>query len=163
MLFMGEEFACDQPFQFFVDFSDSSLRRSVVKGRRREYPQHDWSEGSSPVKPAAFHHSKIGNRSDGDAEMVSWYRNLISLRKQWIESGLLCNENLQIDSNPNQGVFVMRYRDNRQNAAVVIRLNPVHWNAASIQLPVTGQPILDSNKNVGNQKLQANHAMVIIA
>ncbi|WP_160148214.1 malto-oligosyltrehalose trehalohydrolase [Rubripirellula obstinata] len=161
MLFMGEEFACDQPFQFFVDFSDSSLRRSVVKGRRREYPQHDWSEGSSPVKPAAFHDSKIGNRADGDASMVDWYRSLISLRKQWISSGLLCDANLQLESDPNQGVFVMRYRDTNQSVAVVVRLNPIAWDAAPIPLPIDGKVVLDSNKGDQSQQLQANHAIVV--
>ena len=34
MLFMGEEFACEQSFLFFVDFEDEHLRRAVVEGRR---------------------------------------------------------------------------------------------------------------------------------
>lgn len=165
MLFMGEEFASDRPFQFFVDFSDSALRRSVVKGRRREYPQHDWSEGSSPVKPAAFHDSKIGNRSDGDEKMVQWYRSLISLRKQWIASGLLCDANLEVDSQPGQGFFTLTYRSDEQTAKVLIRMNPISHNADPIELPDRGSVILDSmggdlTRDRAEYQLHPNHALV---
>ena len=54
MLFMGEEFACEQPFQFFVDFADDHLREAVVEGRKREYPQHEWADGMLPIDPSAF-------------------------------------------------------------------------------------------------------------
>ncbi|MCA9133571.1 MAG: malto-oligosyltrehalose trehalohydrolase, partial [Planctomycetales bacterium] len=53
MLFMGEEFACDNPFHFFVDYGDANLRDAVERGRHAEYPQHDWSEGGSPLDPSA--------------------------------------------------------------------------------------------------------------
>ena len=54
MLFMGEEFATDNPFLFFADFGDQPLRRAVEDGRRREYPQHDWTHSASPLDEVVF-------------------------------------------------------------------------------------------------------------
>jgi malto-oligosyltrehalose trehalohydrolase len=167
MLFMGEEFACEKPFQFFVDFGEPRLRRSVVKGRRREYPQHDWSAGSSPTKPGSFFDSKIGDRSDGDKAMIDWYRKLIQLRKTWIANGLLTDSNLKVESNPAQGVFVLQYRSASESATVVIRLTPVQANAdpidwpTQVDWPIQGQVILDSTQQGLANGLQANQALVV--
>lgn len=166
MLFMGEEFACEHPFQFFVDFGDSQLRRSVVKGRRREYPQHDWSTGASPVKPAAFHQSKIGDRSDGDAGMVRWYQDLLRLRRTWIASGLLCDAAMEVESQPQEGLFVMRYRNHDDRATVAVRLNSVSSNAVSsnatpMDWKADGEILLDSNGTHRQNGLDPNHAIVM--
>lgn len=79
MLFMGEEFACENPFAFFVDFADEELRTGVIQGRQREYPQHDWSSGVLPIDRAAMTGSKIGEITN--RTMWSWYQSLIELRR----------------------------------------------------------------------------------
>ena len=71
MLFMGEEFCCESPFQFFVDFGDEHLRKAVVEGRKREYPQHDWSMSTLPTDAMAFHDSKVGSYwTNADASLI---------------------------------------------------------------------------------------------
>ena len=87
MLFMGEEFGCDQPFRFFVDFGDERLRRAVRRGRRREYPQHDWDAGIEATDPAAFRSSVIGPITDRG--LWEAYRDLIALRVKLRAIGLL--------------------------------------------------------------------------
>lgn len=123
MIFMGEEFACDQPFSFFVDFEDAGLRQSVVDGRRQEYPQHDWSTGSSPIEPASFLQSKIGPSSNGDQQMLDWYRKLIILRKEMIRQGSLSRDQLNISSIVDKGLFVLRYRTIDKTTMIAVRLN----------------------------------------
>lgn len=161
MLFMGEEFACKNPFGFFVDFRDEHLRQSVVEGRRREYPQHQWDEGHSPIEPAAFHNSKIGEASEGNAAMRSWYRDLISLRKRLIASGLLTEGNLQVETDLEAGLFRLIYTSNDKQADVMVRLNEKGRTKAPMQVPSSGQVVLDSLQRA-TDSMQANHARVVI-
>ncbi|MEL6106603.1 MAG: malto-oligosyltrehalose trehalohydrolase [Planctomycetota bacterium] len=125
MLFMGEEFACEQPFRFFVDFSDPLMRQSVVDGRRREYPQHDWEAGVLPTDPAAFESAKIGTREDGDADTWRWYRDLIRLRKRLFQGDLLIDRRtLDVCVDVEQGVFAWIYRGDETAITVAVRLVP---------------------------------------
>lgn len=139
MLFMGEEFACRQPFRFFVDFSDQHLRRAVVKGRRREYPQHDWSAGVLPTDPQAFYQSKIGPPGQGNATLRRWYQALIECRKRFRSSGLLSDGRLTVDSDVSSGLFHLHYQDGSRCLDVAARLvaNPARPDSRQ---PGTAQP-----------------------
>lgn len=125
MLFMGEEFASEQPFQFFVDFGNEQLRKAVVKGRQAEYPQHDWSNGVSPVSERAFESSRIGGRDEGDAAMWDWYRQLIQLRSQWRNSGLLADRNICVETDIERGLYVVGYNRDDERSVVAVRLSAV--------------------------------------
>ena len=129
MLFMGEEFACERRFRFFVDFQDEAMRRAVVEGRRREYPQHDWSDGVSPVDPAAMSESKIGPVEDGNAAMRGWYQRLIQLRRQLREKDFLHPDRMQVSCDLSQSWFRIDYDAKEPSAesgrcALVVRLTP---------------------------------------
>jgi malto-oligosyltrehalose trehalohydrolase len=161
MLFMGEEFACPRPFQFFVDFTDEQLRRAVVEGRRREYPQHDWSSGVLPTDPRAFYDSKIGPARDGDAAMRRWYQALLALRKQWRASGLLDDARLSVDNDPQQGIFVWRYATDQLTGTVVVRLVAEPVVPAACRLSAAGTLLLDSRQGESPfDQLLPNHAKV---
>ncbi len=122
MLFMGEEFACEKPFAFFVDFGDESLRHAVVEGRRRDYPQHDWSAGVLPTEAAAFHSARIGSATNGNSAMRAWYRSLIALRQQCTEVGLLAGENLQVTCDQERGCYALEYHQGDDSLIVISRL-----------------------------------------
>lgn len=125
MLFMGEEFACDQPFRFFVDFSDPLMRQSVVDGRRREYPQHDWEAGILPTDPAAFDSAKIGPREAGDEITWRWYQDLIRLRGRLFRGDLLSDHRtLDVRTDVGRGVFAWIYGDGETAITVAVRLVP---------------------------------------
>ncbi|QDT13573.1 malto-oligosyltrehalose trehalohydrolase [Planctomycetes bacterium K23_9] len=165
MLFMGEEFCCERPFQFFVDFGDEHLRTAVVEGRKREYPQHDWEHGVLPTDPAAFHTSQIGTLEDHDVEMRDWYASLIKLRKQWKASGLLCDANLRVNTDQDRGLFVLSYQSPHESVDIAVRLSET--TDASIETPFIDQPIsakgklvLDSLGQIDGDTLAPNHAKV---
>lgn len=122
MLFMGEEFACENPFSFFVDFSDAELCRAVTAGRRAEYPQHDWTGGESPLAESAFTTSKIGDRESGDLGMLNWYRELIGFRRRLVDQQILRPETLSVNSDANHGCFVLRYRSAGGDVSLVVSL-----------------------------------------
>ncbi|QDT01874.1 Malto-oligosyltrehalose trehalohydrolase [Rubripirellula lacrimiformis] len=162
MLFMGEEFACEQPFGFFVDFGDAELRESVIAGRRREYPQHDWSGGASPVDEAAFHQAKIGPASAGNSVMRNWYRSLIAERRAWISRGLIGSDRVSIESDLDQGLFVLRYQNDLESAMVAVRLCDDPTATDAIVFQSDGQLVLDSRGLPDDGQLLPNHAKVFV-
>ena len=144
MLFMGEEFCCENPFQFFVDFGDADLRTAVVEGRKREYPQHDWSTGVLPTDAAAFQDSKIGSVLDGDGEMRAWYRDLLAHRKRWIASRVLRQQHLVVDSCIEKGLFVLRYQTAVSCVTVAVRLSALPHHDDVCDFTANGELVIDS-------------------
>ena len=93
MLFMGEEFACSQPFPFFAHF-EPELAEAVRKGRRAELAQ--FPEFKDPRKREAipdptsedtFRSAKLNwEAAAGDraTECLAMYRDLLAIRRREI-------------------------------------------------------------------------------
>lgn len=170
MLFMGEEFACDRSFLFFVDFQDERLRRAVVEGRRAEYPQHDWSAGMHPTDPAAHEASRIGPSHHGDQAMRRWYRSLIAMRRRWLESGLLHGGDVDVRDDLEAGLFEIRYRrlaadgGEAETGIVFARLAADESAAACpLEVPASAELVLDSRQRATPRtELLPNHAKVFV-
>src|SRR4051812_6254579 len=85
MLFMGEEYAEDAPFYYFVSHSDKDLIAAVREGRKKEFEAFKWeSEPEDPQDEKTFNASKLtwSKREEGEhALMLSWYTELIALRR----------------------------------------------------------------------------------
>ncbi|MEP6260529.1 MAG: malto-oligosyltrehalose trehalohydrolase [Gillisia sp.] len=87
MLFMGEEFAEDQPFHYFVDHSDPELVKAVREGRKREFEYfYDKGEGEflDPLGVETFNDSKLNwefKKNSKKTAMWSYYKRLIALKK----------------------------------------------------------------------------------
>jgi len=147
MIFMGEEFASDDPFLFFVDFKDPWVRDGVEKGRAGEFPELNAKlDGLSPLSPKSFSNSKLRPCADGDADMRAWYRELIGLRKKMRANGLLDQSKLTIDANTEDGLFLLRYEnDAGEKMTVASRLVcPKQDNSAAVEIDLPGDVILDS-------------------
>ena len=89
MLFMGEEWGAGSPFQYFTDHQDPGLGQAVNRGRRAEFARHGWSASvPDPQDEITFTRSRLdwseltGPRHAG---LLSWYRELIALRRDWPE------------------------------------------------------------------------------
>jgi malto-oligosyltrehalose trehalohydrolase len=85
MLFMGEEWGADTPWQYFTDHDDPELARAVREGRKREFAAHGWTgEVPDPQDPRTFERSRLDwsqPASEPHAGMLAWYRELIALRR----------------------------------------------------------------------------------
>lgn len=87
MLFMGEEWAANTPWQFFTDHTDPELAEAVRRGRRREFAAHGWAEEDvpDPQDPATRDRSCL-DWSEPEkalhARVLAWYRDLIALRRR---------------------------------------------------------------------------------
>jgi maltooligosyltrehalose trehalohydrolase len=85
MLFMGEEYAEDAPFFYFVSHSDKELIEAVRKGRKEEFKEFaGQGEPEDAASEETFRASiiKWDKRKSGHyAEILSWHKSLIELRR----------------------------------------------------------------------------------
>jgi maltooligosyltrehalose trehalohydrolase len=91
MLFMGEEWGAESPFQFFISHTDATLVERVRDGRRQEFAAFAW-KGSvpDPQSEATFAQSVLGvpNPRPHQEALRQWYQTLIALRKSlrcWLD------------------------------------------------------------------------------
>ncbi len=86
MLFMGEEWGAQTPWQYFTSFPDADLGRAVSEGRRREFSDHGWSaeDVPDPQDPATYERSTLDwseLHKPEHAGLLDWHRRLIALRR----------------------------------------------------------------------------------
>lgn len=102
LLFMGEELAEENPFLYFADHTDDSLKQAVREGRRREFAEfHSKGELMDPFADDTYEKSKINwDRlgTEKGLQMFNMYKHLINLRKS-----------TAVGPAPRDGVTVNRY------------------------------------------------------
>ena len=157
MIFMGEESAVDAPFPFFADFEDAGLRKSVDRGRRQEYPHHDWKGSPLPSDPLAFTSSVITPELEQTA-VKDWYRELLRFRKLGVAEGWLQPNNFSAEADAENHLYRLIYSWDDQQVQVVCRIDRA--DAAPMEIAVQGELVLDSlaaaqrqfaaDENVGN-------------
>jgi malto-oligosyltrehalose trehalohydrolase len=86
MLFMGEEWGADTPWQYFTNHEEAWLADAVREGRRKEFAAHGWAAGDvpDPEDPQTFERSKLDwsqPSAEPHAGLLAWYRELIALRR----------------------------------------------------------------------------------
>jgi maltooligosyltrehalose trehalohydrolase len=85
LLFMGEEYAEDNPFHFFVDHSDPGVIKGVREGRKAAFEAFGWPDPPpDPTDSATFEASRLDRskrRRGAHAQMLRFYGQLIELRK----------------------------------------------------------------------------------
>lgn len=85
MLFMGEEYADDSPFYYFVSHSEENLIKAVQEGRKNEFK--DFGFDASPPDPQdenTFRSSKLKwkkRNSEFHKDILDWHKQLIALRR----------------------------------------------------------------------------------
>lgn len=85
MLFMGEEYAEDAPFTYFVSHTDKELIEAVKNGRKKEFEHEQWAhEPADPHNEDTFNKCKLdwNKRTKGIHKVyLQWHKDLIALRK----------------------------------------------------------------------------------
>jgi maltooligosyltrehalose trehalohydrolase len=91
LLFMGQEWACTSPFQFFTDH-ESDLGKRVTEGRRKEFANFRAftdpvlrEKIPDPQDPQTFYRSRLNwsERMEPEfAECLAWYQTLLKLRNE---------------------------------------------------------------------------------
>ncbi|MFW5664531.1 MAG: malto-oligosyltrehalose trehalohydrolase, partial [Coleofasciculus sp.] len=110
MLFMGEEYGEDAPFQYFVSHSDPDLIEGVRTGRAEEFKAFGWDNAPDPQGTKVFEQSKLQwEKIDQDkyAVLRRWYKQLIQLRKETPALATLDRQNLNVSSLSPEKVIVI--------------------------------------------------------
>lgn len=87
MLFQGEEWGASTPFLFFTDHAEPELAEAVRRGRTEEFAAFGWSpeDLSDPQAASTFERSRLDwdeVRRPPHAELLTWHRDLIELRRR---------------------------------------------------------------------------------
>jgi maltooligosyltrehalose trehalohydrolase len=83
LLFMGEEWGENAPFQFFTDHVDKRIARATREGRRKEFADFAAFAGEEvpdPQSRATFERSKLTRQED--RRLAELYRDLLRLRRE---------------------------------------------------------------------------------
>lgn len=116
MLFMGEEYGEEAPFCFFADYTEESLRASLIEGRKKDFAAPPWNaEPKDALALEVFLECKLDweKRDLGKHKMLlNWYKQLITLRKQNAVLSDLDKNNVYVTQIGEQGLVVQR-QDNR--------------------------------------------------
>jgi len=84
LLFMGEEYGEQRPFQFFTDHVDPAVAEATRRGRREEFTGFSGFAAENvpdPQDPATFERSKLAPER-GDTALRECYRELLRLRRE---------------------------------------------------------------------------------
>jgi maltooligosyltrehalose trehalohydrolase len=84
LLFMGEEYGEQRPFQFFTEHIDPAIAEATRQGRKQEFARFAAFAGVDVPDPQAretFERSKL-DRSQADEGLRAFYRELLALRRE---------------------------------------------------------------------------------
>ncbi len=112
LIFMGEEYAEEAPFQYFISHSDAELIDAVRKGRRQEFAAFEWNlEPPDPQDEATFRRAKLNHQlrqAGRHRKLREFYRELIGLRKTLAPLARLSKAQCEIGAYDQQRVMLMR-------------------------------------------------------
>jgi len=111
MLFMGEEFAADTPFLYFISHLDAELVDAVRKGRKKEFSGFDWeTDPPDPFDKETYLQSKLNWGSLECRQhkiMFEFYSEIINIRKNTDALKTLTREGLEIFSDEEKKMMVI--------------------------------------------------------
>jgi len=149
MVFMGEEWAESNPFQFFISHSDEALIEAVRSGRKAEFAAfHNEGETPDPQAEATFNRSKLDwtKTTEGKHKlMLAYYKKLIKIRKQNPALNTLNRANSQAKAIADKKVIILKRQVLDQQIIAVL-----NFSAAQQSLHV--------DDFTGNWKLLMNSA-----
>lgn len=125
MLFMGEEYAEENPFLFFTDYEDPELKQAVSQGRRKEFAGFGWKDVPDPEDDNAFFASKLTpleQWSQAQKQIFAYYRDLIKLRKEHPALQNPEKNNLDIQVDARHKLVVIRKHGEEKTLAAFVNL-----------------------------------------
>ncbi len=128
LIFMGEEYGEDNPFQYFVSHSDPGLIEAVRRGRKDEFKEfHAQGEAPDPQDEKTFERSRLDHTKKERGHyktLFEFYKKLFTLRSQIPALRYLSKDHLDVFGFESDRVLVVqRWKDDYRILAV-INMNP---------------------------------------
>lgn len=138
MLFMGEEYGEDAPFQYFVSFSDEQLIKGVRKGRKNEFKEfHKKGTPPDPQDETTFLRSKLRweKREEGNHKtLLEFYKALIKIRKEHPAFSSLNSVNMEVEGHEGKKTAaIKRWLDGGESSLLCI----LNFNKDTVQSTVS--------------------------
>ena len=112
MLFMGEEYADNTPFFYFVSHSDPALIKAVREGRKEEFKDFGFDKEPPDAQDEnTFLSSKIRWEKRGEHRhriILDWHRHLIEMRKGLPVLKNFSKENVYVETIGEEGLALYR-------------------------------------------------------
>lgn len=135
LLFMGQEYGEESPFQYFVSHSDPDLINAVREGRKSEFTSFAWEdEPPDPEGEETFRRSKLQweRRTIGKhKELLEFYRLLLRMRKETPALSTCSKELTRVKALKEERVVLMKRRDESGESQVFCLLN---YNTADTRI-----------------------------
>jgi maltooligosyltrehalose trehalohydrolase len=124
LLFMGEEWSAQSPFQYIVSHGDPELIKAVQKGRKEEFAAfHAEGEAPDPQAEETFNRSKLNwdeLKVEQHKKMLDYYKALIALRKELPALKTLNRKNLIVNCDEAQQTLSLeRWQDEQRICCVM--------------------------------------------
>lgn len=150
LIFMGEEYAEDAPFLYFVSHTDPELIEVVREGRKKDFADfHIEGEFIDPFSPNTFNNCQLNwqKRSEGKHKVIlDLYQHLIQLRRTIPALKTLDKQSLEASVNEEHKLmFLHRWS---QSSQIFCFMNFSHKDVSFKATPPSGnwQKILDSSE-----------------
>lgn len=171
LLFMGEEYAEDNPFLYFVSHSDDSLIKAVREGRKKEFESFSWQEDPpDPQSEDTFYKSRLGWEKLNEEKhnvMLNFYLRLIITRKEIPALRNLDKKNLTA-WNINKLIILERWYE---NDAVICLMNfsseveyftPYSLKTTMKKIIDTSDPQWLGNGGKAPEEIQNNQEVIVL-
>ncbi|HEY9668244.1 MAG TPA: malto-oligosyltrehalose trehalohydrolase, partial [Coleofasciculaceae cyanobacterium] len=150
LIFMGEEYADDAPFLYFVSHTDPDLVTVVKEGRKKDFAEfHLEGEFVDPFEPDTFQKCQLNweKRQEGKHKiMLKFYRQLIHLRRTIPALKQLDQQNLEATAVEDDKLLFLR-RGSHENQIFCI----MNFNDKDVRFQTSSEgiwrKILDSADN----------------
>ncbi len=127
LLFMGEEYAEENPFLYFVSHTDPDLVEAVRQGRKKEFEAfHLEGDMPDPQSEASLAKSSLQwnkEKSDIQAAMFNWYKRLIRWRKEHAAWQNFSRQSQQVKAFEQEKCLAVFRTSKDENSQAVILFN----------------------------------------
>ncbi|MGZ8433782.1 MAG: malto-oligosyltrehalose trehalohydrolase [Candidatus Binatia bacterium] len=150
LIFMGEEYGEEAPFQYFISHGDAGLIDAVRNGRRGEFASFGWlDEPPDPQDEKTFLRAKLNHQLKGDGKYrVLWdfYRELLRLRQEVAPLAQLSKERCEVIGFDNDRVLLLRRWQGKQVVVTLFNFNSAPVSLALPMAPGRWRKALDSSE-----------------
>jgi maltooligosyltrehalose trehalohydrolase len=148
LLFMGEEYAEDHPFLYFISHMDDNLIRLVREGRKKDFERFNF-EGRpfDPQSEETFNKSKLDwqKKEHGkNRTMFLWYKELIRIRKSYTVFTDFDKKNIEATI-PREDIICMKRKGDHEELICLFNLSEETIDTTEL-MNGSWKKILDSNE-----------------
>ncbi|MDB5232156.1 MAG: malto-oligosyltrehalose trehalohydrolase [Chitinophagaceae bacterium] len=160
LLFMGEEYAEDERFFFFCNYSDKNLIEGLKKSREKEFEKFKTASESfpDPVDEATFTKCKLKweKRKQGKYKtMLEWYKALITFRRTNLIMQDFCKNNIKVYTLKQDGFILHRQRaDGKEHLLCLFNLSEKELQYSMPVFSEEWEKIIDSTEAKWNESAE---------